>query len=138
MVMKELLKDLARIERMLFVVGGGGCVSEMYCDGKTKPQFHEEWAMVETGSWHFHLSVDEVKSAQFVEAEDHGAPVLYYVRFANEAGETLLRSYFPNPYLDENEKVVDFQSEKLKVFEELRDRYVGQPGVTFVKRPKQQ
>ena len=135
--MEELLKDLACINKMLFVVGGGGCVSEMYSDGKTEPRFHDEWGMLESESWHFHLNMGQVKSAQFVEAEDHGAPMMYYVRFANEAGETLLRCYFPNPYMDDDEKSAEFQPEKLKVFEEMRDRYVGQPDVIFVKRPKQ-
>lgn len=138
MVMKDLIRDLARIKRMLFVVGGGACVSEMYCDGETEPEFHGEWSMVESESWHLHMNVAQVKSAQFVEAEDHGAPVLYFVRFADEAEETLLRAYFPNPYLDDNDKRIDFQPEKLKVFEELRDRYAGQPGVVFVKRPKEE
>ena len=34
MSMKTLIKDLASIDRMLFVVGGGACVSEMYSDGQ--------------------------------------------------------------------------------------------------------
>ena len=136
MDLERLLRDLAAVNRMLFVIGSEDCVSEMYSDGKTEPRFHEDWAMVETGSWHFHLNLGRVKSAQFVEAEDHGAPLLYYVRFADEAEETLLRCYLPNPYLDENDNLVDFQPEKLRLFEEIRDRYLGQPGVTFVRWPK--
>jgi hypothetical protein len=133
---QELLKDLARIPRMLFVVGGGACVSEMYADGKTEPKFSGQWAMMEAESWHFHLDLSLVKTAQFVEAEDHGAPVLYYVRLADEKDETILRCYFPNPYLDENDKRVAFQPYKQKVFEEVRDRHAGKEGVTFVKRLK--
>ena len=136
MTMANLIRDLARIEKMLFVVGGGACVSEMYCDGETEPEFHGQWGMIESGSWHFHLDMSQVKGTQFVEAEDHGAPVLYYVRFSNSAEETLLRAYFPNPYLDDDEQRVDFQPGKLAVFEKMRDRYVDQPGIVFVKRPK--
>jgi hypothetical protein len=121
---------------MLFVVGGGACVSEMYADGKTAPKFSGQWAMMEAESWHFHLDLSLVKSAQFVEAEDHGAPVLYYVRLADDKDETILRCYFPNPYLDENDKRVPFQVEKLKLFEEMRDTHSSRPGVAFVKRPK--
>ena len=135
-MMQDLIKDLARLDKMLFVVGGGGCVSEMYGDGKTEPRFQGQWGMVETERWHFHLDLGRVKSAQFVEAEDHGAPVMYYVRFADEAGDTLLRCYFPNPYLDDDEKVTEFQPERLRVFEDYRDRHVGKEGIVFVKRPK--
>ena len=39
MSMKTLIKDLASIDRMLFVVGGGACVSEMYSDGQTSRSF---------------------------------------------------------------------------------------------------
>ncbi len=133
---QELLNDLARIPRMLFVVGVDACVSEMYADGKTQPNFSGQWAMMEAESWHFHLDLSLVKSAQFVEAEDHGAPVLYYVRFSDGKDETILRCYFPNPYLDEDDKRVDFQPEKVKAFEEVRDRHVGKQGVAFVKRAK--
>ncbi len=136
MPFQQLIADLARINRMLFVVGSGPCVSEMYSDGKTAPEFQGQWAMVESESWHLHLDVAQVESAQFVEAEDHGAPLLYYVRFSNHDGETLLRAYFPNPYLDDNDRPAGFQPKKLAAFEELRDRHVGQPGIVFVKRPK--
>ena len=135
--MEGLLKDLAHLNKMLFVVGGEGCVSEMYSDGETEPTFYEQWGMMELKTWHFHLNMDLVKNAQFVEAEDHGAPLLYYVRFANEAGDTLLRCYFPNPYMDDSEEPAPFQPEKLRIFEEMRDRYAGQRDITFVRRPKE-
>jgi len=48
----------------------------------------------------------------------------------------LIRSYFPNPSLTDDEKRTDFQPEKLKAFEEFRDRYVGREGIVFVKRPR--
>ena len=102
MSMKNLITDLASINRMLFVVGGGACVSEMYSDGQTEPQFHDRWGMIESGPWHLHLDMSSIKQAQFVEAEDHGAPMLYYVRFSDPSDETLVRAYFPNPYLNDD------------------------------------
>ena len=136
MGMEDLIRGLAGVERMLFVVGGGSCVSEMYCDGRTEPEFHGGWGMIESGPWHLHLDMGSIAQAQFVEAEDHGAPVLYYVRFSDEAGETLLRAYFPSPYLNEDEELVEFQPSKLAAFEEMRDRFVNGEDVVFVRRPK--
>ncbi|MEE3167516.1 MAG: hypothetical protein VX654_08390, partial [Chloroflexota bacterium] len=62
----------------------------------------------------------------------------YYVRFSGpEFENTLVRTYFPNPSLDNNEQRVDFQPGKVKAFEEFRDRYVGREGIVFVERPRQ-
>ena len=97
MSMKTLIKDLASIDRMLFVVGGGACVSEMYSDGKTEPQFHDRWGMIESGPWHLHLDMSSIKQAQFVEAENHGAPMLYYVRFSDAVRRDPRPRLLPQP-----------------------------------------
>ena len=136
MTMQNLIKDLAAINRMLFVVGGGACVSEMYSDGSTEPEFHDSWGMIESGPWHLHMDMNSINQAQFVEAENHGAPMLYYVRFSDDSDETILRAYFPNPYLDENDNRTDFQPPKLAAFEQMRDAHVNGDDVVFVKRPR--
>ena len=137
MELEELVRDLASIDQMLWVIGGGEVVSENTPKGMAEPTFGDGYALVEADSWHFHLKMDSVAGVQFVEAEDHGIPFLYYVRFSNAKEETLFRIYFPNPYLDEDEKPTEFQPEKLKLFEDYRDRYVGREGIIFVRRPRQ-
>ena len=77
-----------------------------------------------------------MNGVQFVEAEDHIAPFLYYVRFSNMAGDTLLRFYFPNPYLDDSSKLTDFQPQRLIVFDKYKDEYVGRDGIVYVKRKR--
>ncbi len=137
MELESLIRDFASDERMLWVIGGGEVVSENEANGMEEPKFSDNYVTVEADSWHFHLKMDSVAGVQFVEAEDHGVPYLYYTRFSNAQGETLLRIYFPNPYLDENDDLADFQPEKLKLFEDFRDRYVGQEGIVFAQRPRQ-
>ena len=137
MELEKIIRELSSIKHMLTVIGGGDAVSEMYTNGTTDPTFSDGYATLENQSWHFHLKMDGVKGVQFVEAEDHGVPKLYYVRFLGTNEETLMRCYFPNPYLDDRDKVVEFQPEKLKLFEEMRDRYVGQDGIVFVRRARQ-
>ncbi len=136
--LEVLIRDLARVDRMLWVVGGGEVVSENSAQGMKEPTFDKDYATVEGQGWHFHLKLDSVADVQFVEAEDHGIPFLYYVRLSNAKEETLLRIYFPNPYLDDNDKPTEFQPDKLKLFQEFRDRYVGQEGIRFVQRTRQQ
>ena len=113
----ELLNELTTKEEMMWVVGGGDVVSENHAH-----------------NWHFHLRMEDVDGIQFVEADSHGNLKTYYVRFSHNWEETLVRCYFPNPLLDENEKPTEFQPEKLRAFEEMRDRYVGREGIVFVER----
>ena len=122
---------------MLWVIGGGEVVSENTASGMKEPSLSDGFVTVEGESWHFHMKMDSVAGVQFVEAEDHGVPFLYYVRFSDAREETLMRVYFPNPHLDEDENPTDFQPEKLKLFEGFRDRYVGKEGIVFVRRPRQ-
>ena len=112
-------------------------MSENTASGIKEPSLSDGFVTVEGESWHFHMKMDSVAGVQFVEAEDHGVPFLYYVRFSDAREETLMRVYFPNPHLDEDENPTDFQPEKLKLFEGFRDRYVGKEGIVFVRRPRQ-
>jgi hypothetical protein len=78
-----------------------------------------------------------VDGIQFVEAVSHDDLKSYYIRFSKGWDETLVRCYFPNPYLDANNKRTEFQPEKYQLFEEMRDKYVGREGIVFVQRTPQ-
>ena len=130
----ELLKELTKSESMMWVVGGGQTVSENHAHGIKEPEVNKGWATIEADNWHFHLPMDSVDGIQFVEANSHGDMKSYYVRFSKGWDETLVRCYFPNPCLDDNEKRTEFQPDKLAVFEAMRDRYVGRDGIVFVER----
>ncbi len=92
---------------------------------------------MEADNWHFHLDLHSITGIQFVEAESHGDLLSYYVRFSGTQEATLVRGYFPNPYLADDFKKTELQPEKLRAFEEFRDRYVGRDGIVFVRRPAQ-
>ena len=130
----ELLKELAKSEKMMWVVGGGQVVSENSAKGIKEPEISKGWATIEADNWHFHLGLESVDGIQFVEAVSHGDMKSYYVRFSKGWDETLLRCYFPNPYLDDQEKRTEYQPEKFQQFVEMRDRYVGREGIVFVQR----
>ena len=130
----EILRELTQDEAVMWVVGGGGVVSENSSRGIKAPEVANGYATIEADNWHFHIGLEQVTGIQFVEAQSHGDLLSYYVRFSNQAEETLLRGYFPNPYLDENYQRTALQPEKLRAFEEMRDRYVGQEGIIFARR----
>ena len=133
----ELLRELAKSDRMMWVVGGGEVVSENNSKGIKEPEVSGGFLTLEADNWHFHLELDKITGIQFVEADSHGDLLSYYVRFSNAKQETLVRGYFSNPYLDENLNRTDLQPDKLKVFEQTRDQYVGREGIVFVRRPRQ-
>ena len=134
----ELLRELTKDENKMWVIGGSRVSSENSAKGIKEPEVAGKYVTIEADNWHFHMALEDVTGIQFVEAESHGDMHSYYVRFSGPAyGDTLVRSYFPNPNLDSNEKRTEFQPEKLKAFEDFRDRYVGREGIEFVKRPIQ-
>lgn len=131
----ELINELARNEKMMWVVGGGNVVSENNAKGIKAPEVSNGYITIEADNWHFHLGEAAADGIQFVEADSHGDMKSYYVRFSKGWDETLVRCYFPNPNLDENNQRTEFQAEKHRLFEEMRDRYVGREGIVFVERP---
>ena len=136
-VIEQLISELIATNKIMLVIDSGGAVSEMHPRDMKPPEFEDDrWVTIESVDWHVHLDLSKLDGVQFVEAEDkhHDFPKLYYVRFSDADGGTLLCFYFPNPWLDEDENAVDFQPEKLQFFEDFRDRYVGTGGIVFVER----
>jgi len=134
----QLLRELTQDDKKMWVIGGSKVSSENSSKGIKEPEVSGKYVTIEADNWHCHLDLDLVTGIQFVVAESHGDMHSYYVRFSGpEFEDTLVRTYFPNPSLDNNEKRVDFQPEKVKAFEEFRDRYVGREGIVFVERPRQ-
>ena len=137
-VIKEMIEGLLGCEGMLLVIDSGGSVSEMHARPGIATEFDGRWATIESGEWHVHLDLDAVKGAQFVENSNHGhesmMPKLYYLRLSGAGEATLLRFYFPNPWLDDDEMPAEFQPERLRLFEDFCDCYVGREGIVFVER----
>ena len=134
----EILRELTQDDKKMWVIGGSKVSSENSSKGIKEPEVSDKYVTIEADNWHCHLDLDLVTGIQFVVAESHGDMHSYYVRFSGpEFEDTLVRTYFPNPSLDDNEKRVDFQPEKVKAFEEFRDRYVGREGIVFVERPRE-
>jgi len=128
----ELIEELTGNDSMMWVVGGGPVVSENNSKGIRRPERRNDSLTVEAENWHFHISLKDVAGIQFVETKTHGERLSYYVRFSGRNEETLLRSYFPNPFLDESYKPTPLQPDRLKAFTDMRDKYVGREGITFV------
>lgn len=133
----RLVSELLSVEGMMVVMDSGGAVSEMSLSAAPDVEFEGRWATIEARDWHIHLDLARVAGAQFVENSHHGhkgIPKLYYARLSDGNGDTLLRFYFPNPWLDDDEKPAPFQADRLCAFEAFRARYANIDGVALVRR----
>ncbi|MDA0771173.1 MAG: hypothetical protein BZY79_05460 [SAR202 cluster bacterium Casp-Chloro-G4] len=136
-IIKKLVTELITSDQMLVVIDSGGAVSEMHVRDMPAPEYKGQWATIESQDWHVHLNMATVDGVQFVENSDQThdvMPKLFYVRLSSGDGVTLIRFYFPNPWLDDDESPTEFQPERLQYFEDFRDRYVGTDGIVFVRR----
>ena len=68
----ELLRELAKNDKLMWVVGGTGVVSENNSKGIKEPEVSGNHITMEADNWHFHLGLDDITGIQFVEAESHG------------------------------------------------------------------
>ena len=96
---------------------------------------------VDTGTWHFHLCVNDhrgakstelapvrrVARAAFFRTEGGScAPTTWGLRLWNGRGEQMITVLFPSPYFDENwQRLKEPRWEKTQLWEELRRRYAS-------------
>ncbi|MEK7682016.1 MAG: hypothetical protein AAB369_04230 [Chloroflexota bacterium] len=67
----------------------------------------------------FPLDVDAVARVVLAEEEDARAPVSYSLRFLDASGHDLMRADFPNPYLDDRGRPIEFNPHRLAAFEDF-------------------
>lgn len=136
-LLAQLMKELVETPDMLVVIDSSSAVAEMHTDSIKRLDLGDRWAMIESDEWHVHIDMDDVAGTQFVDAVDRfhqGIPKLYYVRLSDGGDRTVIRFYFPNPWLDDREQPAEFQQEKLDIFEAFRDRYAGRDGIVSATR----
>lgn len=132
----ELMLDLAKMDNMIWVIGGRSVVSENSTEGMLEPEIENGYVSLEATNWHCHILMEDVTNAQFVLAQAHQDLISYYVRFSKGYDKTLIRSYFPNPNLDNHLNRIEFQQERLDVFNGKKAQYVNDAEIVFVDRTK--
>ena len=136
MELEGLLGDLTSCEEIVWIVGPGPIVSE---NASPKPwvRFKNNIATVGCDQWHFHLPLASIASVEFIEKDDPNflPPRVFIVRFSGKEGAgSPLRCYFMSIETSPPANVEAAQEQRRKAFEALLDRYVGQDGITHMKR----
>jgi len=118
-----------------------GAAYEIRFTAKPAVSMLDGYLTVDVGAWHFHLCVGEHRGAATPEqaavrrvtraaffCADGGScvPGSWGVRLWNGRGEQMITVFFPNPWLDDDQRRVrEPRWEKTALWEALRARYAG-------------
>jgi hypothetical protein len=102
---------------------------------------HDGYLTVDTGTWHFHLCVNDhrgsatpeqarlrrVARAAFFHSEGGSCvPGAWGLRLWNGHGQQMITVFFPNPWLDDGDRRLrEPRWERTALWEDLRQRYAG-------------
>jgi hypothetical protein len=140
-----------RVERLLTEVFGAhwaaisagpvieGAAYEIRFVSAPKLSMLDGYLTVDTGAWHFHLCVNEhrgaatpelarlrrVARAAFFQTEGGScAPGAWGLRLWNGHGQQMITVYFPNPWLDDDDRRLrEPRWERTALWDDLRRRY---------------
>jgi len=144
--MQELVKDLFQHNWQRIVVGPcvQGAVFEVRFEKEPKLSYLDGYLTVDLGAWHFHLCIgphqgtssDELRRkrpvAKVAFFEDRGRGCAggrsWGVQLWNGFGDQMTTVFLPNPFLSDEQKILrEPQWERLRLWYELREKYLGEP-----------
>jgi len=118
-MLKEILADLLKIDDILFVIKGGGAVSEIRSNSLGIRQ-KDQWITIgeNDGPCHMHINSESIKNAKFI-TEEKPERTSFSVRFFDDKDERVLGAFFTKMY-DEN-KIL--KPDRKKLYDEMLSKY---------------
>ncbi len=118
-MLKEILADLLKIDDILFVIKGGGAVSEIRSNSLGIRQ-KDQWITIgeNDGPCHMHINSESIKNAKFI-TEEKPERTSFSVRFFDDKDERVLGAFFTKMY-DEN-KIL--KPDRKKLYDEMFSKY---------------
>jgi len=118
-MLKEILADLLKIDDILFVIKGGGAVSEIRSNSLGIRQ-KDQWITIgeNDGPCHMHINSTAIKNAKFI-TEEKPERTSFSVRFFDDKDERVLGAFFTKMY-DENKNL---KLERKKLYDDLYSKY---------------
>ncbi len=120
-MLKEILADLLKIDDILFVIKGGGAVSEIRSNSLGIRQ-KDQWITIgeNEGPCHMHINSEAIKKAKFI-TEEKPERTSFSVRFFDDKDERVLGAFFTKMY-DENKNI---KPDRKKLYDEMLSKYGG-------------
>ncbi|MFB5610596.1 MAG: ChuX/HutX family heme-like substrate-binding protein, partial [Nitrosopumilaceae archaeon] len=118
-MLKEILSEILKVDDVLFVVKGGGAVSEIRSNSLGIRQ-KDQWITIgeNDGPCHMHINSDLIKKAQFI-TEEKPERTSFSVRFFDEKDDRVLGAFFTKMY-DENKNL---KQDRKKLYDDLNSKY---------------
>jgi len=118
-MLKEILSDLVKIDDILFVIKGGGTVSEIRSNSLGIRQ-KDQWITIgeNEGPCHMHINSESIKNAKFI-TEEKPERTSFSVRFFDDKDERVLGAFFTKMY-DEN-KIL--KPDRKKLYDKMFSKY---------------
>ncbi len=115
----QILSDILEVDDVLFVIKGGGAVSEIRSNSLSIRQ-KDQWITIgeNDGPCHMHINSESIKKAQFI-TEEKPERTSFSVRFFDDKGERVLGSFFTKMY-DENNNL---KPDRKKLYGDLFSKY---------------
>jgi putative heme iron utilization protein len=118
-MLKDILSDILEVDDVLFVIKGGGAVSEIRSNSLSIRQ-KDQWITIgeNDGPCHMHINSESIKKAQFV-TEEKPERTSFSVRFFDDKGERVLGAFFTKMY-DDNKNL---KPDRKKLYGDLFSKY---------------
>ena len=118
-MLKEILEDLLKIDDILFVIKGGGAVSEIRSNSLGIRQ-KDQWITIgeNDGPCHMHINSQAIKNAKFI-TEEKPERTSFSVRFFDDKDERVLGAFFTKMY-DENKNL---KLDRKKLYDDMLSKY---------------
>ena len=118
-MLKEILADLLKVDDILFVIKGGGTVSEIRSNSLGIRQ-KDQWITIgeNDGPCHMHINSESIKKAKFI-TEEKPERTSFSVRFFDDKDERVLGAFFTKMY-DENKSL---KPDRKKLYDEMLSKY---------------
>ena len=115
----QILSDILEVDDVLFVIKGGGAVSEIRSNSLSIRQ-KDQWITIgeNDGPCHMHINSDLIKKAKFV-MEEKPERTSFSVRFFYDKDERVLGAFFTKMY-DENKNL---KEDRKKHYDDLFSKY---------------
>ncbi len=118
-MLMQILSDILKVNDVLFVIKGGGAVSEIRSNSLSIRQ-KDQWITIgeNDGPCQIHINSDTIKKAQFI-TEEIPERTSFSVRFFDDKGERVIVAIFTKMY-DENKNL---KPDRKKLYGDLFSKY---------------
>ena len=128
-LINKLVSDLLDVDDIMFSVNSGSGICEVRPERGLPVRIKDKWMTIgnEDKSWHIHLNLDNVKTAEFVTEIRESGMNGYSVRFFDSNGNIAMRANFVKMY-DENGNL---RSGNLSMYDKLFTKYGKKQVISF-------